>query len=89
LSDELVVPANITLLPLPPKCPELNPVENIWQFPVIGAKRESGREFEAERAGAEGVEQFGRNLAEPQALPHVLLRNPEAASDRFEERCLG
>jgi transposase len=32
LSDELVVPANITLLPLPPKCPELNPVENIWQF---------------------------------------------------------
>ena len=32
LSDKLVVPANITLLPLPPKCPELNPVENIWQF---------------------------------------------------------
>ena len=25
-------PANITLMPLPPKCPELNPVENIWQF---------------------------------------------------------
>ena len=24
--------ANITLLPLPPKCPELNPVENVWQF---------------------------------------------------------
>ena len=20
------------LLPLPPKCPELNPVENVWQF---------------------------------------------------------
>jgi transposase len=32
LSDGLIVPANITLLPLPPKCPELNPVENIWQF---------------------------------------------------------
>ena len=28
----LVVPSNITLLPLPPKCPELNPVENVWQF---------------------------------------------------------
>jgi DDE superfamily endonuclease len=27
-----VVPANIMLLPLPPKCPELNPVENVWQF---------------------------------------------------------
>ena len=25
-------PPNITILPLPPKCPELNPAENIWQF---------------------------------------------------------
>ncbi len=32
LSDRLVMPANLTLLPLPPKCPELNPVENLWQF---------------------------------------------------------
>ena len=32
LSAGLVVPANITLLPLPAKCPELNPVENVWQF---------------------------------------------------------
>ena len=31
-SKALVVPANITLMPLPPKCPELNPVENVWQF---------------------------------------------------------
>ena len=28
----LAVPANITLLPLPPRSPELNPTENIWQF---------------------------------------------------------
>ena len=32
LSGRLVVPPNITLIPLPPKCPELNPVENVWQF---------------------------------------------------------
>jgi transposase len=32
LSHRLVVPPNITLVPLPSKCPELNPVENIWQF---------------------------------------------------------
>ena len=32
LSHKLVVPTNITLLPLPPKCPELNPIENVWQF---------------------------------------------------------
>jgi transposase len=27
-----VVPANITLVPLPPRCPELNAMENVWQF---------------------------------------------------------
>ncbi len=32
LAGALVVPANITLLPLPPRSPELNPVENVWQF---------------------------------------------------------
>ena len=32
MSARLVVPDNITLLPLPPKCPELNVMENIWQF---------------------------------------------------------
>ena len=32
MSDRLITPANITLVPLPPKCPELNPAENIWQF---------------------------------------------------------
>ncbi|PWC53452.1 transposase [Azospirillum sp. TSO22-1] len=26
------IPGNITLLPLPPKSPELNPVENTWQY---------------------------------------------------------
>jgi transposase len=31
MSNSLNVPANITLMPLPPKCPELNPVENLWQ----------------------------------------------------------
>ncbi len=29
---ELRVPANITLIPLPPYCPELNPIENIWAY---------------------------------------------------------
>jgi len=24
--------SNISIIALPPKCPELNPVENIWQF---------------------------------------------------------
>ena len=32
LSGRLIVPPNVTLIPLPAKCPELNPQENVWQF---------------------------------------------------------
>jgi len=32
LSGDVAVPDNITLLPLPAKCPELNVMENVWQF---------------------------------------------------------
>ena len=32
LTPKLKVPDNITLLPLPPRSPELNPMENVWQF---------------------------------------------------------
>jgi transposase len=28
----LVVPSKITLVPLPPRSPELNPVENLWHY---------------------------------------------------------
>jgi transposase len=31
-SRDLAVPDNITLMALPPRSPELNPVENVWQF---------------------------------------------------------
>jgi hypothetical protein len=31
-SQALDVPDNVTILPLPAKAPELNPVENLWQF---------------------------------------------------------
>jgi len=31
-SGDLKVPANITLLPLPPRSPELTPVERLWLF---------------------------------------------------------
>lgn len=31
-TKKLAVPANITLLPLPARSPELSPVENLWQF---------------------------------------------------------
>jgi hypothetical protein len=31
-ANALEIPDNITLMPLPPRSPELNPTENIWQF---------------------------------------------------------
>ena len=32
MTAKLRLPENITILPLPAKAPELNPVENVWQF---------------------------------------------------------
>ncbi len=32
LTPKLRLPENISILPLPPRAPELNPVENVWQF---------------------------------------------------------
>ena len=43
LSGGVTVPDNITLLPLPPKSPELNVMENVWQF--IRDNRLSNRVF--------------------------------------------
>ncbi len=31
-TKKLEVPENITLMPLPPRAPELNPVENVWRY---------------------------------------------------------
>ena len=45
VSAKLIVPPNITLVPLPPKCPELNPIENVWQY--MRANWLSDRIFEA------------------------------------------
>ena len=32
LDAQAAIPVNITVLALPPRSPELNPVENVWQF---------------------------------------------------------
>ena len=31
-AGDLAVPENVTLLPLPSYAPELNPVENVWEY---------------------------------------------------------
>lgn len=32
ITDKLDVPDNISIVPIPSRSPELNPVENVWQF---------------------------------------------------------
>jgi len=32
VAKDLPVPANVTLVPLPPYAPELNPIENVWEY---------------------------------------------------------
>jgi hypothetical protein len=36
---ELTIPSNISLLPIPPYSPELNPMENVWQFLLLALTR--------------------------------------------------
>ena len=43
--ERLTVPHNVTLLRLPPYAPELNPIENVWQY--MRANWLSDRIFEA------------------------------------------
>ena len=63
LSARLLIPANITIIPLPSKCPELNPVENIWQY--MRDNRLSNRVFKSyddivdHRIGSNSLSQFG------------------------------
>ena len=51
---------------------------------MIGAEGKGGDDIEADVAVAVGVEQFGRELAEPQALPDMPFRNAEAGGDRLD-----
>ncbi len=43
-TGKLDISDNITLLPLPPRSPELNPVENVWQY--LRQNRLSNRVFQ-------------------------------------------
>src|SRR3546814_11127747 len=56
-SRALEIPDNITLLPIPPKCPELNPVENVCSSSATTGSRTgfSPPRSEERRVGREGV----------------------------------
>jgi transposase len=74
LSAGLVIPANITLLPLPAKCPELNPVENVWQY--LRQNWLSNTVFENYDAIVDAACAAWRNLiAQPETITSIGMRD--------------
>ncbi len=70
----LEVPDHITLLPLPPKSPELNPVENIWQY--LRQNWLSNRVFEDYDAILEaGCQAWNRLIDQPETIMSIGLRD--------------
>ncbi len=70
----LAVPKNITLIFLPSRAPELNPVENVWQY--LRANWLSNRVFNTYEEIIEAACQAWRNLImRPEAISSIGLRD--------------
>ena len=70
----LVVPRNLTLIFLPSRAPELNPVENVWQY--LRANWLSNRVFESYEAIIEAACEAWRHLlAQPRTITSIGLRD--------------
>jgi len=74
--DKLKSPGNISLLHLPPYCPELNPVENIWQF--LRQNYLSHRVFKSYAAIVEACCTAWNALANSPALIRSIASRPWA-----------
>lgn len=72
-TPKLDVPDNITLMPLPPRSPELNPVENIWQF--IRDNWLSNRVFETyDDILAHCCEAWNKLMGQPSRISSIGMR---------------
>jgi hypothetical protein len=66
-------PDNLTLMPLPPRSPELNPQENVWQY--LRQRYLSNRVFDTYEAIIEAVcDAWARLLAEPTRITSIGSR---------------
>ena len=73
-TDKLDVPKNVSLVFLPSRSPELNPVENIWQF--LRANWLSNRVFETYDAIIDAAcDAWNRLIAQPQTITSIGMRN--------------
>ncbi|MCH8239771.1 MAG: transposase [Proteobacteria bacterium] len=72
-TGKLNVPKNITIMLLPSCAPELNPVENIWQY--LRANWLSNRVFEDYDAILDaGCEAWNRLIAQPETIKSIGRR---------------
>lgn len=70
----LLVPKNVTLIFLPSRAPELNPVENIWQY--LRQTWLSARVFDTYEAVVEAAcEAWNKLLAQPATITSIGLRD--------------
>jgi transposase len=70
---KLKIPKNITPIFLPSRAPELNPVENVWQY--LRANWLSNRVFETYEAIIDAAcEAWQKLLAQPQTITSIGMR---------------
>ena len=70
-TGKLKVPKNLTIILLPSRAPELNPVENIWQY--LRANWLSNRVFEDYNAIVDaGCEAWNKLVAQPETITSNL-----------------
>ena len=78
-SLDLVVPDNITLIPLPPYAPELNPVENVWEY--LRKNKLANRLYETyEDIVAACCEAWNSLVAAPECIASIATRSWANAS---------
>jgi transposase len=78
-SRGLIVPENISLLPLPPYAPELNPVENVWEY--LRKNKLANRLYETYEDIVEACcEAWNSLMAMPEQIASIATRSWAKAS---------
>jgi transposase len=73
-TGNLIVPRNMTLVFLPSRAPELNPVENVWQY--LRQNWLSNRVFDTYEAIVDAAcEAWRKLMAEPNTISSIGLRD--------------
>jgi len=73
-TDQLKVPKNLTIILLPSRSPELNPVENVWQY--LRQNWLSNSVFEDYDAIIDaGCDAWNKLIAQPHAITSIGMRD--------------